>query len=331
MREEVILSVIIPCYNAQRYLDECVQSVTTQMAPAMEILLVDDGSTDATGRLCDGWAEKDARIRVFHLSNGGVSAARNAALRHAKGVWVTFVDADDIVPPGAFERLLSSATQEIDLVMGAHETLQEDGTRTKVLPEVLFPAGNKARAKEIVIARLIEGDVSYNIMCAKLHRRAFLDAQGIALCETVNIGEDALLNLEAVARARQFVYIKDVCYTYRMHGQSASQKGKDMEFARHRPFFIALQALLLRLDLYPRYFRAYANSVVLRLYKESGFFGVLRRFNKDARPLLALQRASGIVCLLMRKGLYPAAYVFIFPCQVLRRKVLAGMRRLRHE
>ena len=102
---DALISVIIPIYNIMDCLPKCVDSVCRQTYSAMEILLVDDGSTDGTGALCDELAKKDARIRVFHKENGGSSSARNLGIREARGEYLGFVDSDDYVDADMYERL----------------------------------------------------------------------------------------------------------------------------------------------------------------------------------------------------------------------------------
>ena len=90
-----IISIIVPVYNTEKYLDQCIQSVLAQTYTNWELLLIDDGSTDSSGAICDKYAAEDNRIRVFHKENGGVSSARNLGLDNAQGEWISFVDADD--------------------------------------------------------------------------------------------------------------------------------------------------------------------------------------------------------------------------------------------
>ena len=96
-----LISVIVPVYNVKDYLDECLESIVGQSYTHLEILVVDDGSTDGSGDLCDQWAKRDQRIRVIHQPNGGLSAARNAALDVMSGEMVTMVDSDDVLHPSA--------------------------------------------------------------------------------------------------------------------------------------------------------------------------------------------------------------------------------------
>ena len=103
MKNLPLISVIIPVYNIMEYLPRCVHSVTAQTYQNLEILLVDDGSTDGSGELCDRLAKEDPRIKVFHKENGGSSSARNLGLRNARGECVGFVDSDDYVEPDTYE------------------------------------------------------------------------------------------------------------------------------------------------------------------------------------------------------------------------------------
>lgn len=111
------ISIIIPVYNASRYLRECMDSVLAQTFGDFEVLLVDDGSTDGSGEACDGYARQDGRIRVFHKENGGVSSARNLGLDHARGEWICFADADDWLEPDCLETLMAHASPKVDLVV----------------------------------------------------------------------------------------------------------------------------------------------------------------------------------------------------------------------
>lgn len=135
---QALISVIIPCYNVERYLDECVASVCAQSYTNIEILLVDDGSTDSTPALCDAWAQRDSRIRVLHKQNGGQSAARNAAWEQATGEYLFFLDSDDYIVETALETLLGIACESgADFVISGFHKVSEQGEiiSTKVFPD----------------------------------------------------------------------------------------------------------------------------------------------------------------------------------------------------
>ena len=91
----ILVSIIVPVYNVEKYLAFCVESLVKQTYKNIEILLIDDGSTDKSGKIADEWAERDSRIKVFHKENGGLSDARNFGVRHASSDWIMFIDSDD--------------------------------------------------------------------------------------------------------------------------------------------------------------------------------------------------------------------------------------------
>ena len=138
-------SIIVPVYNVEDYLPECVDSLLEQDTETpYEILLVDDGSTDSSGSICDAYADKDARVRVIHKSNGGVSSARNTGIQMAKGAYIFFVDSDDILEPeflSEFSPLLADGT---DLALCGNVCFYPDGREeTEHLP--LKPKGESGQ------------------------------------------------------------------------------------------------------------------------------------------------------------------------------------------
>ena len=111
------LSIIVPVYNAERYLQKCIESILNQKMSDFELLLVDDGSTDSSGKICDEYSEKDSRVTVMHILNGGPANARNEALKTANGKYIGFVDSDDWIEPDMYERLCKNAAEtSADLV-----------------------------------------------------------------------------------------------------------------------------------------------------------------------------------------------------------------------
>lgn len=100
-----LISLVVPVYNVEKYLDKCLETITKQTYSKLEIILVDDGSTDLSGKKCDEWEKKDARIKVIHKENGGLSSARNAGIDVATGEYITFVDSDDFIDYKMIEEL----------------------------------------------------------------------------------------------------------------------------------------------------------------------------------------------------------------------------------
>lgn len=113
-----LVSIVIPVYKVEKYIRACIESVLVQTFPAFEVILVDDGSPDDSGKICDEFSALDARVRVFHKDNGGVTSARKLGVERSRGEWIMFLDADDILASDALETLLRFADSETDLVEG---------------------------------------------------------------------------------------------------------------------------------------------------------------------------------------------------------------------
>ena len=111
---KIMISVIVPVYNTEKYLHRCVDSILAQTFTDFELLLIDDGSTDKSGAICDEYAQKDSRVRVFHKENGGVSSARNVGLKNGRGEWISFVDSDDWVKKNFLDKLIVNS-ENVDL------------------------------------------------------------------------------------------------------------------------------------------------------------------------------------------------------------------------
>ena len=103
------VSIIVPCWNVEKYLDRCIDSLVSQTLREIEIILVDDDSPDSVPEMCERWAEKDSRIKVIHKSNAGAGYARNSGLEVATGEYVAFVDSDDYIEPTMYEKLISAS------------------------------------------------------------------------------------------------------------------------------------------------------------------------------------------------------------------------------
>lgn len=115
----MLITVIVPVYNTERYLRRCIESILSQTYDKFELLLVDDGSKDASGRICDEYAGKDLRVRVFHKSNGGVSSARRLGLDNARGEWIAFVDSDDCIDEHFLSVMSENISPDVDLIISS--------------------------------------------------------------------------------------------------------------------------------------------------------------------------------------------------------------------
>ena len=167
--EKLKISVIVPVYNTLDYLDRCVDSICKQTYGNLEIILVDDGSTDGTGQLCDEWAGRDRRIRVYHKENGGASSARNLGLRNAIGDYVGFVDSDDYIDADIYQMMVGLIMEkDLPIVQISRDERDESGNRLEdicVPPEEIRFCDNDTFIKELLMH---QGDCSF---CTKLVKR----------------------------------------------------------------------------------------------------------------------------------------------------------------
>ena len=171
------ISVVVAVYNIEDYICECVDSIINQTIQPEEIILVDDGSTDRSSALCDEYAEKNTNIRVIHQKNAGLSAARNTGIEHAQGVWVYFVDGDDILAPDVIESFLAVLTAhegDVEFIQG-RMTWFVDGSNTFKPDEVYIPDEWTYFAKsQLVMARMLEEKGAFRMGIRGLYRRNFL-------------------------------------------------------------------------------------------------------------------------------------------------------------
>lgn len=227
------LSIIAPIYNAAAFMESMVRSVQAQEADDWELILVDDGSTDGSGELCDALAAADARIRVIHQPNSGAAAARNAGLAAARGAYIGFIDSDDAAKPGMFRKLLSSAElHRSDIVMGGYEKVHDDAHRDAV--HIPFPeevTGSHAIRKIAWSMAFWNGywegkqmPSVYGSVWPNLYRADFLRRYEIGFPAGVRIGEDLLFNLDAFRHAERVSVVDEPLYAYNVANASATRK-----------------------------------------------------------------------------------------------------------
>ncbi|MCR4851415.1 MAG: glycosyltransferase [Lachnospiraceae bacterium] len=213
----ILLSIIIPVYNSMDCLERCVSSIQKQTYPNLEIIIVDDGSTDNTGALAEKLALPDKRIRVLHKENGGSSSARNMGLGIARGEYIGFVDADDYIEPMMYERLLLAALEaNLLMVQTSRDEIDEEGNR---LPDVCTPPekgeiyDNHHIMRELLLHR---GDCSF---CTRLTHRSLFELYNYPEGE---LNEDFNLLIRMLSDVRETAVLpyQDYHVVYRMRSNS---------------------------------------------------------------------------------------------------------------
>lgn len=218
-----LVTVIVPVYNVEKFLAECIQSVCAQTYSHLEIILVDDGSADGSGRLCDVFAQRDGRIRVIHQANSGVSAARNAGLDAAKGDYIYFVDGDDWVSATMVEETVRFLEQQgVDICTWGHDIVYEDGAaryggRWK---PVRFQFSEEDRKRRFLCRWILPGRLDWSVW-NRVFRRDVIQRTGLRFAEEQRIFEDLDFTFRYLAYCRNLYYFPKSFYRYRQRGSSA--------------------------------------------------------------------------------------------------------------
>lgn len=207
------VSIIVPVYKVENYLERCVNSLISQTLSDIEIILVDDGSPDQCPALCDEWANRDQRIKVIHKQNGGLSSARNAGLHIATGKYIGFVDSDDDVAVDMYERMYEVADREqVDFVMCDYIRILEDGQKFLKTLDIEDGKYNKETIQKQIFPQLIMGEnLEYGPLlsvCHCLYRRELLEKHELIFDEEVRWSEDNIFSALVGYYAVSFYYMK---------------------------------------------------------------------------------------------------------------------------
>lgn len=248
-----LISIIVPVYKVEQYIRECINSILSQTFTDFELILVDDGSPDQCPQICDEYHRLDARVKVIHKSNAGVSAARNEGLRNATGKYVTFVDSDDLLPAGALEKYMDRIDDnECDAVFGKHVHSYEG---KQVCRELRLKVGHYTYPdiKDKVIDDGTLTGFLFGSVCGGLYKREVLNNNSVVFNESVQVNEDGLFNLVFLLKCRSIYVIDETVYIYRQWKYNSK---KNKELCRDERFDACEKALTVTLDTeYDSYFQ----------------------------------------------------------------------------
>lgn len=203
------ISVIVPIYNAEKHLDKCLQSLIGQsFFSNMEILLINDGSTDNSGIIVDRYAQSYSQITRYHIPNGGVSNARNLGISHASGEYVAFLDSDDWVDPDCYESMYSNSDNGNADIIAAGLFIDEGD---KILLSILPSEKNTALSGKEAAQQFLRGDLDVHVV-NKLFKRTI--ASGISFNPSIRIGEDKLYFYECLTQAKHIRLMNSCFYHY---------------------------------------------------------------------------------------------------------------------
>ena len=223
-----IVSIIVPIYNVGRYVEKCITTIVNQTYKNIEIILIDDGSTDKSGKICDEWKEKDKRIKVIHKENEGVSIARNVGIKNATGQYFFFVDGDDYLSEDIIYNLYKSLIENnAQIAVSGHFYV------TYFNKTMLYSKENYVANGEEILKRLLRFDDIYPVIWGKLYKREIFE--GIEFPER-KINEDAAVIYILLDRAEKITHIDKAGYYYIQREKSIVHAEYDEEKLTHIEF-----------------------------------------------------------------------------------------------
>ena len=280
MKELPLISVILPVYRVEKYLDRCMQSITEQTYRNLEIILVDDGSPDSSGAICDTWAEKDSRVRVIHKENAGAGAARNTGLDVSTGEIVSMIDSDDYLEIHMFEHLMSLMTEDVDIAecdicwTELDDLAMDDGTAAKTL----------VCDREDAMRLHIRDEIFCQTPPNKLYRRKTI---GDIRFPEGNLIDDEYFTYRVIGNARKLARTSACMYAYRQQSGSAMHKAFSLKRLQ------GLEAKMQRLNYLQQRIPSLVYEAKFDLFFTAMFLmqSCLRHL-KDAE----LEQARGYIC-----------------------------------
>ncbi|WP_249869453.1 glycosyltransferase family 2 protein [Oceanobacillus saliphilus] len=228
-----IISIVVPVYNVESYLKDCIDSILAQSFNNYELILVNDGSTDRSGEICDEYAANDNRIKVIHSDNAGVSSARNKGIYAANGKYIGFVDPDDTINQNMFELLLNALLEyNSDIVVCPFTIINQIKNTVTISP--VWEESNCVITKETIETAIIPKLLSsqdYSLMACfnKLYKKEILDNTNIKFDERRNKGEDARLNFLLLTQINSIVFIDDPLYNYNIRQRESLSRVFDKD------------------------------------------------------------------------------------------------------
>ena len=233
-----VVSIVVPVYNTEKYLDQCLESLSAQTETNIEIIVVDDGSTDRSAEICDEWAEKDKRIRVIHQNNGGVVEACRTGFNAVTGLYFTKVDSDDWVEKDFCEVLGNlAANNKLDMIISGYISEGNGRIINTKFKKNCIDTGHNLVAEHGNVHT--SADICYTWRMA--FKTDFLRENNLFFGEGMKIGEDTVLNVTALEKAQRVMAINYAGYHYRVNNPESvmrKQYKESLENDLHKQFLI---------------------------------------------------------------------------------------------
>lgn len=312
-----LLSIIIPVYNVESYLDECLSSIHNQTYKNIEIICINDGSTDNSPIILQKWAKEDSRIKVINQKNKGLSGARNTGIKYASGKYITFVDSDDFIKNNMYSLLIELAEKnELDAIGCGFEQYPSG-----ILQSFSFKKNKVSNFFDLLSYNTKLQSTNDLCFCWRyLFKKKILDTHNILFNEDVKIGEDVIFNTQVLCCSNKVLFINDPLYYYRTNNQNSLMKSTkynpNFETSISKAYQIKKsQIKLYELDKYTPY------SVDLAEYNILKFFPMLlnNAYNlkqqlsiKDIDYILSLPIISDSIKIIGLRNIYSSWKEYIF-------------------
>lgn len=275
-----LISIIVPVYNVEKNLAECLESIINQSYTNIEIILIDDGSTDQSGAICDCYAKKDTRIKLTHQDNMGLSAVKNAGIAKSAGEYIMFVDSDDYISHDMCEKLINAGLENnCDMAVCRFQFVDDNHNQIEHLFGVCREIPDRILSgKEFITSLCNNYNVVYVVSWNKIYRKNIL--QNIKY-EEGKFQEDELIIHHLADKCERIVFIPDICYFYRQRSDSIMNKQHNLGKLDNTIGFLD------RLEFIKS--RGYEQDTIFRLEKEiiSDFIRTLRSLNKNDKTHIA--------------------------------------------
>lgn len=282
---DALISVVVPVYNVERYLPRCAASIQTQTYSNLEIVLVDDGSTDSCPSVCDAIAREDARVKVIHKQNGGLASARKAGLTAVSGEYVGFVDGDDMIEPDMYRELLETLGRTRADIAMCGITIDRDGDVFPMpLPERFWKNNNYELSGDAALAAMLRQDIGISV-CDKLYTRRIIG--DITFDESARVLEDMPFNFEILSKGAKVAYLPRPMYVYMQRDGSNSRLGANAAFKLEVRLRV-LERLAEQSDRMSKPVRLAAREFCCRnVFHAVIMMGADKRVRREVRALMA--------------------------------------------
>lgn len=319
------ISYIVPVYNSEKFLRQCLDSIFAQTIPNWECIVVDDGSNDGSGSICDEYAKTDERFKVIHKDNEGVSIARNIALDHSKGKFIAFVDSDDIISSNFLE-ILEQNIKDADLLMFSNQNFYNDGGKTTLQRKYEHLIGKESVEKYILtLKKNTQQWEFYGYIWNKCYLRSIIEENHIRFTPGLSYREDNVFNEMYYRNTKSLIVLDDVLYFYRVSSTGLT----NAKVSKNDWYMISV--LLDRytddisyepLKIYDkeRIFRFLQNALIFPMFKDKNLLEELRSYARTNDFMTFTKREK----LVFRGNAFKnyLFYVLLYVCPYLGRNLI---------